>query len=88
MGAKLSASNLQTCLLLSTKATKGTGSGTRWRISNHAAAAAGAGGGRRIPELAWEVAGTGHEHARAKAFFLSCSCFEAAHLFRVTNGEE
>lgn len=54
----------------------------------HAAAAANAGSGTRVPELAWDVAGTGQERARTKAAFLCSSSFKAAHLFRVTNGEE
>lgn len=43
----------------------------------HAAAAANAESGTRDPDLAWGVAA-----------FLCCSSFKAAHLFRVTNGEE
>lgn len=52
-----------------------------------AAAAADAGGGTGVPELAWVVAGTGQEHAWTKASFTYCSSSDSAHLFRVTNRE-
>lgn len=71
LGAKLPGSNLQPCLLLSTAELRALQVEPQGESANlgPATAADDAGGGTRVPELAWDVAETGQEQARRKAFF-------------------
>lgn len=50
----------------------------------HGAAAADARAGTGVPKLAWDVAGTGQEHAWTRATF-TCYSSDSANLFRVTS---